>query len=95
MGANDPMVVGRVFVLVWFGVAAAWVIAILWSFTCPFRESYPDILVVQSSQDRNGDNGAKPVGLDARAHLSVIPSACALDCNAAHKPKEFAAGASR
>jgi hypothetical protein len=22
---------------------------------CPFRKSYPDVLVVQSSQDRNGD----------------------------------------
>ena len=26
---------------------------------CPFRKSYPDVLVVQSSQDRNGDNGAR------------------------------------
>src|SRR5271169_5468238 len=33
--------------------------------------------------------------LDARAHLSVMPSACALDCNMPHKRKEFAAGASR
>ena len=33
--------------------------------------------------------------LDARAHLSVMPSAGALDCNTPHKRKEFAAGASR
>ena len=33
--------------------------------------------------------------LDARAHLSVMPSACALDCNTPHRRKEFAAGASR
>ncbi len=33
--------------------------------------------------------------LDVTAHLSVMPSACALDCNTPHKRKEFAAGASR
>ena len=33
--------------------------------------------------------------LDAKAHLSVMPSACALDCNTPHRRKEFAAGASR
>jgi putative transposase len=32
--------------------------------------------------------------LDARAHLSVMPSACAHDCNTRHKRKELAAGAS-
>jgi hypothetical protein len=26
---------------------------------CPFRKSYPDVLVVQSSQDGNGGNGAR------------------------------------
>ena len=26
---------------------------------CPFRKSYPDVLVLQSSQDRNGNNGAR------------------------------------
>ena len=26
--------------------------------TCPFRKSYPDELVMQPRQDRNGDNGA-------------------------------------
>jgi hypothetical protein len=25
---------------------------------CPFRKSYPDVLVMQPSQDRNSDNGA-------------------------------------
>ena len=33
--------------------------------------------------------------LDARAHLSVMPSACTRDCNTAHKRKEFVAGAPR
>ena len=33
--------------------------------------------------------------LDARAHLSIMPSACALDYNTPHKRKEFAAGAFR
>jgi hypothetical protein len=28
-------------------------------YTCPFRKSYPDVLVMQSSQYRNGDNGAR------------------------------------
>jgi hypothetical protein len=27
--------------------------------SCPFRKSYPDVLVVQSSQDRNGDDSAR------------------------------------
>ena len=26
---------------------------------CPFLKSYPDVLMVQSNQDRNGDNGAR------------------------------------
>jgi hypothetical protein len=33
--------------------------------------------------------------LGARAHLSLMPSACALDCNMPHSRKEFAAGAPR
>ena len=28
---------------------------------CPFRKSYPDVLMVQSGQDRNGDNSARPL----------------------------------
>ena len=28
---------------------------------CPFRKSYPDVLVMQSSQDRNSDNGTRPL----------------------------------
>jgi hypothetical protein len=31
--------------------------------------------------------------LDVRAHLSVMPSACAPDCNTPHRRKELAAGA--
>jgi hypothetical protein len=27
--------------------------------TCPFRKLYPAVLVVQSSQDRNGEDGAR------------------------------------
>ena len=26
---------------------------------CPFRKSYPNLSVMQPSQDRNGDNGAR------------------------------------
>jgi hypothetical protein len=33
--------------------------------------------------------------LDAKAHLSLMPSACALGCNKLRMRKEFAAGASR
>jgi hypothetical protein len=33
--------------------------------------------------------------LDARVHLSVMPSASVLDCNTPHMRKEFAAGAPR
>ena len=29
--------------------------------TCPFRKSYPDVLMMQSSQDRNGDNDTGPL----------------------------------
>ena len=32
---------------------------------------------------------------DARAHLSVMPNACTLDCNTPHRRKEFAASAPR
>ena len=35
--------------------------------------------MMQSRQDGNGDNDTGP--LDATAHLSVTPSACAPDCN--------------
>jgi hypothetical protein len=33
--------------------------------------------------------------LDEKAHLSVMPGACALDCNTPHRRKELAAGAPR
>src|SRR6516165_5712170 len=29
--------------------------------TCPFRKSYPDVMVVQAGQDWDGDNGAGPL----------------------------------
>ena len=28
---------------------------------CPFRKSYPDVLMIQSGQDWNGDNDARPL----------------------------------
>src|SRR6516225_2232426 len=28
---------------------------------CPFRKSYPDVMVVQAGQDWDGDNGAGPL----------------------------------
>jgi len=28
---------------------------------CPFRKSYPDVLMMQSGQDRNGDNDTGPL----------------------------------
>src|SRR5262245_39563849 len=31
------------------------------SLTCPFRKSYPDVMVVQAGQDWDGDNGAGPL----------------------------------
>src|SRR6478735_10790796 len=33
--------------------------------------------------------------LDAKAHLSLMPSGCVLDCNTPHRRKELAAGAPR
>ena len=37
--------------------------------TCPFRKSYPDVLVVQSSQDRNGDNGARSLDCSMQVRI--------------------------
>ena len=36
---------------------------------CPFRKSYPDVLVVQSSQDRNGDNGARSLDCSMQGRI--------------------------
>ena len=36
---------------------------------CPFRKSYPDVLVVQSSQDRNGDNGARALDCSMQGRI--------------------------
>ena len=33
----------------------------MWA-TCPFRKSYPDVLVMQPCQDGNSDNGTRPLG---------------------------------
>jgi hypothetical protein len=35
----------------------------------PFRKSYPDVLVVQSSQDRNGDNGARSLDCSMQGRI--------------------------
>ena len=40
-------------------------------FTCPFRKSYPDVLMVQSSQDRNGGNVAR--SLDRSMQRRIFP----------------------
>ena len=37
--------------------------------SCPFRKSYPDVLVVQSSQDRNGDNGARSLDCSMQGRI--------------------------
>jgi hypothetical protein len=37
--------------------------------TCPFRKSYPDVLVVQSSQDRNGDDGARALDCSMQGRI--------------------------
>jgi hypothetical protein len=49
---------------------------------CPFRKLYPDVMMVQPRQDRNGDNGTGPLNCptqrrvfaqgQVRAHLIVI-----------------------
>jgi hypothetical protein len=39
---------------------------------CPFRKSYPDVLVVQSSQDGNGGNGAR--SLDRSMQRRIFPA---------------------
>jgi hypothetical protein len=36
---------------------------------CPFRKSYPDVLVVQSNQDRNGDNGARSLDCSMQGRI--------------------------
>jgi hypothetical protein len=38
--------------------------------TCPFRKSYPDVLMVQSSQHRNGENGAR--SLDCSINRRIL-----------------------
>jgi hypothetical protein len=36
---------------------------------CPFRKSYPDVLVMQPSQDRNGENGARSLDRSMRGRI--------------------------
>jgi hypothetical protein len=39
--------------------------------TCPFRKLYPDVLVVQSSQNKNGDDGARVLSCPMRRRVLV------------------------
>jgi hypothetical protein len=43
------------------------------SIRCPFRKSYPDVLMVQSSQDRNGGNVARSLDRSMQRHGAVSP----------------------
>ncbi len=36
---------------------------------CPFRKSYPNVLVMQPGQDRNGDNGARSLGCSMKRRI--------------------------
>jgi hypothetical protein len=36
---------------------------------CPFRKSYPDVLVMQPSQDRNGDNDTGPLDYSMQGRI--------------------------
>jgi hypothetical protein len=37
--------------------------------SCPFRKSYPDVLVMQSSQDRNGDYDTEPLDCSMQGRI--------------------------
>jgi len=37
--------------------------------TCPFRKLYPDVLVVQSSQDWNGKDGARALDCSMKRRI--------------------------
>ena len=36
---------------------------------CPFRKSYPDVLMMQSGQDRNGDNDTRPLDCSMQGRI--------------------------
>ena len=36
---------------------------------CPFRKSYPDVLVMQPSQDRNDDNGTRSLNCSVQGRI--------------------------
>jgi hypothetical protein len=40
---------------------------------CPFRKSYPDVLMMQSGQDWNGDNDTGPLdcSMQGRIHSAL------------------------
>jgi len=37
--------------------------------SCPFRKLYPAVLVVQSSQDRNGEDGARTLDCSMQGRI--------------------------
>jgi len=39
------------------------------SFRCPFRKSCPNVLVMQPSQDRNGDNGVRSLNYSMQRRI--------------------------
>jgi ABC transporter substrate binding protein len=39
------------------------------SVTCPFRKSYPDVLMMQSGQDWNGDNDTGPLDCSMQGRI--------------------------
>jgi hypothetical protein len=50
---------------------------------CPFRKSYPHVLVMRSGQDENGDNGIGPLDRPSQGRV-FAQSACAPDCSTLH-----------
>ena len=37
--------------------------------SCPFRKSYPDVLMMQSCQDGNSDNGTRPLDCSTQGRI--------------------------
>ena len=42
---------------------------------CPFRKSYPDVMVMQAGQDRDGDNDTEPLNGPPRG-VSLSSAKC-------------------
>ncbi len=66
------------------------------SYACPFRKSYPDVMVVQAGQDRDGDDVSGPLhGAALGARLCPGLCACGPHCNRSHTMKELVEDAPR